>query len=93
MAKLSEPLMTAGGCLLAMSYYGAERAIAHYNVMGPVKAALEAAVRYMVVELGLAGIRVNALPPGPVKPARLPESSISTSCSSAQSMKPPSTGW
>ena len=55
MAKLSEPLMTAGGCLLAMSYYGAEKAIAHYNIMGPVKAALEAAVRYMAVELGQAG--------------------------------------
>ena len=67
MAKLSEPLMTAGGCLLAMSYYGADKAIAHYNVMGPVKAALEAAVRYMALELGLAGIRVNALSPGPVK--------------------------
>ena len=67
MAKLSEPLMTAGGCLLAMSYYGAEKAIAHYNVMGPVKAALEAAVRYMALELGQTGIRVNALSPGPVK--------------------------
>jgi enoyl-[acyl-carrier protein] reductase I len=67
MAKLSEPLMAAGGCLLAMSYYGAEKAIAHYNVMGPVKAALEAAVRYMAVELGQTGIRVNALSPGPVK--------------------------
>jgi enoyl-[acyl-carrier protein] reductase I len=66
MAKLSEPLMTAGGCLLAMSYYGAEKAIAHYNVMGPVKAALEAVVRYIAVELGPAGIRVNALSPGPV---------------------------
>ena len=59
--------MTAGGCLLAMSYYGAEKAIAHYNVMGTVKAALEAAVRYMALELGQAGIRVNALSPGPVK--------------------------
>lgn len=67
MAKLSEPLMTAGGSLLAMSYYGADKAIAHYNVMGPVKAALEATVRYMAVELGPAGIRVNALSPGPVK--------------------------
>jgi len=67
MAKLSEPLMTAGGCLLAMSYYGAEKAIAHYNIMGPVKATLEAAVRYMALELGQAGIRVNALSPGPVK--------------------------
>jgi enoyl-[acyl-carrier protein] reductase I len=67
MAKLSEKLMTAGGCLLAISYYGAEKAIAHYNVMGPVKAALEAAVRYMAVELGQSGIRVNVLSPGPVK--------------------------
>ena len=67
MAKLSEPLMKAGGCLLAMSYYGAEKAIAHYNVMGPVKAALEAAVRYMALELGQARIRVNALSPGPLK--------------------------
>jgi enoyl-[acyl-carrier protein] reductase I len=67
MSKLSEPLMTQGGCLLAMSYYGAEKAIAHYNIMGPVKAALEAAVRYMALELGPGGIRVNALSPGPVK--------------------------
>ena len=41
MAKLAEPLMTSGGCLFAMSYYGADKAVAHYNVMGPVKAALE----------------------------------------------------
>lgn len=67
MAKLSEPLMQNGGALLAMSYYGAEKAVAHYNVMGPVKAALEAAVRYMAVELGDKQIRVNALSPGPVK--------------------------
>jgi enoyl-[acyl-carrier protein] reductase I len=67
MAKLSEKLMDGGGCLLAMSYYGAEKAIVNYNVMGPVKAALEAAVRYMALELGPAGIRVNALSPGPVK--------------------------
>jgi enoyl-[acyl-carrier protein] reductase I len=66
MAKLAEPLMTPGGCLLAMSYYGAEKVMAHYNVMGPVKAALEAAVRYMAVELGPSHIRVNALSPGPV---------------------------
>lgn len=66
MAKLAEPLMTSGGCLLAMSYYGADKAVPHYNVMGPVKAALEAAVRYMAVELGAKNIRVNALSPGPV---------------------------
>jgi enoyl-[acyl-carrier protein] reductase I len=66
MAKLAEPLMTSGGCLLAMSYYGADKAVPHYNIMGPVKAALEAAVRYMAVELGAKHIRVNALSPGPV---------------------------
>jgi enoyl-[acyl-carrier protein] reductase I len=66
MAKLAEPLMSGGGCLLAMSYYGAEKAVPHYNIMGPVKAALEAAVRYMAVELGTKQIRVNALSPGPV---------------------------
>lgn len=67
MAHLAEPLMSSGGTLLAMSYYGAEKAVAHYNVMGPVKAALEASVRYMAVELGPKRIRVNALSPGPVK--------------------------
>ncbi len=66
MAKLAESLMTSGACLLAMSYYGADQAVSHYNVMGPVKAALEAAVRYMAVELGSERIRVNALSPGPV---------------------------
>jgi enoyl-[acyl-carrier protein] reductase I len=66
MAKLAEPLMTSGGCLLAMSYYGAEKVMSHYNIMGPVKAALEASVRYMAVELGPHHIRVNALSPGPV---------------------------
>jgi enoyl-[acyl-carrier protein] reductase I len=66
MAKLAEPLMTSGGCLLAMSYYGADKAVAHYNIMGPVKAALEASVRYMAVELGPKHVRVNALSPGPV---------------------------
>jgi len=67
MAKLSEKLMPNGGCLLAMGYYGAEKAVAHYNIMGPVKAALEAVVRYMALELGAGGIRVHALSPGPVK--------------------------
>jgi enoyl-[acyl-carrier protein] reductase I len=66
MAKLAEPLMPSGGSLLAMSYYGAEKVVAHYNVMGPVKAALEAAVRYMAVDLGPKKIRVNALSPGPI---------------------------
>jgi len=66
MAKLAEPLMRDGGTLLTMSYYGADKAVPNYNIMGPVKASLEAAVRYMAVELGPRQIRVNALSPGPV---------------------------
>jgi len=66
MARLSEPLMAEGGCLLAFSFYGAEKVMAHYGVMGPVKAALETAVKYMAAELGPKKIRVNAISPGPV---------------------------
>lgn len=67
LAKKAEPLMKNGGCLLTVSYYGAEKVIGHYNVMGPVKAALEASVRYLAAELGPNGIRVNALSPGPMQ--------------------------
>jgi enoyl-[acyl-carrier protein] reductase I len=67
LAKLAEPLMEKGGCLVTMSYYGAEKVIENYNLMGPVKAALEATVRYMAVELGPKGIRVHAVSPGPLK--------------------------
>jgi enoyl-[acyl-carrier protein] reductase I len=66
MAKLAEPLMPQGGTLLTMSYYGAQKVVDHYNVMGPVKAALEAVVRELAVELGPKGIRVHALSPGPI---------------------------
>jgi enoyl-[acyl-carrier protein] reductase I len=66
MARLAEPLMTDGGTLFTMSYYGAEKVVENYNIMGPVKAALEAAVRYAAVELGRKGIRVHAISPGPV---------------------------
>ena len=69
MARLAEPLMTRGGSLMAMSYLGAEQVVANYGVMGPVKAALEASVRYLAAELGGAGIRVNAVSPG-VLPTR-----------------------
>ena len=61
------PLMTEGGTMFAMSYYGANRVVANYNVMGPVKAALEAACRYLAYELGPKGIRVHAISPGPLK--------------------------
>lgn len=67
MAKLAEPLMKPGGSLMTLSYYGAEKVVDHYNVMGPVKAALEATVRYLAHELGPKGIRVNAISAGPVK--------------------------
>jgi enoyl-[acyl-carrier protein] reductase I len=66
MAKSVEPLMTDGGSLLAVSYMGSAEVVPHYGLMGPVKAALEAATRYMAAELGEKGIRVNALSPGAV---------------------------
>src|SRR5271166_5818877 len=56
-----------GGAFFAMSYYGAEKVIGHYNVMGPIKAALENVVRYLAYELGPKGIRVHAISPGPIK--------------------------
>jgi enoyl-[acyl-carrier protein] reductase I len=67
MAKLAAPLMTDGGTMFAMSYYGANRVVPNYNVMGPVKAALEASCRYLAHELGPQGIRVHASSPGPHK--------------------------
>jgi len=67
MAKLAAPLMTEGGTMFAMSYYGASRVVPDYNVMGPVKAALEAACRYLAYELGPRGIRVHPISPGPLK--------------------------
>ena len=67
LAKAAEPLMIDGGSIITMSYYGSEKVVPNYNLMGPVKAALEASVRYLAVELGPQGIRVNALSPGPIK--------------------------
>ena len=67
MARLAEPLMHNGGTLLTMSFLGANAVVPHYGVMGPVKAALEAAVRYLATELGPGGIRVHAVSPGPIK--------------------------
>jgi enoyl-[acyl-carrier protein] reductase I len=58
--------MVGGGSIVAMTYYGAEKVVPHYNVMGVAKAALESAVRYLAVDLGVRGIRVNTLSPGPI---------------------------
>ncbi len=67
LAKRAAPLMQDGGALLTLTYYGAERVMPHYNVMGVAKAALEASVRYLAMDLGDQNIRVNALSAGPVK--------------------------
>src|ERR1700749_2553434 len=67
MARLAAPLMTEGGTMFAMSYYGANKVVPTYSVMGPVKAALEACCRYLAYELGGKGIRVHAISPGPLK--------------------------
>ena len=67
MARLAVPLMKNGGTMFAMSYYGANKVVPNYNVMGPVKAALEASCRYLAYELGGKGIRVHAVSPGPLK--------------------------
>jgi enoyl-[acyl-carrier protein] reductase I len=67
MAKLAAPLMKEGGTMFTMTYHGAQKVISNYNVMGPVKAALECACRYLALELGPKKIRVHAISPGPLK--------------------------
>lgn len=67
MTKRALPMMKDGGSVLTMSYYGAEKVVDHYNIMGPIKAALESTVRYLAADLGERGVRVNALSPGPIK--------------------------
>lgn len=67
LAQRAEKLMRSGGALLTLTYYGAEKVMPHYNVMGVAKAALEASVRYLAADLGKAGIRVNAISAGPIK--------------------------
>ncbi|OQA34988.1 MAG: Enoyl-(acyl-carrier-protein) reductase (NADH) FabI [Betaproteobacteria bacterium ADurb.Bin341] len=67
MAKYSEPLMKNGGCLINMSYYGAEKVIPNYKMMGPVKAALESATRYIALELAEKRIRALVVSPGPLR--------------------------
>ena len=65
--RLAEPIMNKGGSILTLTYYGAEQVMPHYNVMGIAKAALEASVRYLAVDLGGKNIRVNAISAGPIK--------------------------
>jgi enoyl-[acyl-carrier protein] reductase I len=67
LAQRAEKLMSKGGSLLTLSYYGAEKVMPHYNVMGVAKAALEASVRYLAADLGKNNIRVNAISAGPIK--------------------------
>ena len=67
MIRRAEPLMPNGGTCMTVSFFGAQRVVEHYNIMGPVKAALEAGVRYAAAELGPKGISVHALSPGPLK--------------------------
>ncbi|MEM8626585.1 MAG: enoyl-ACP reductase FabI [Pseudomonadota bacterium] len=66
-AQRAEPLLNEGGSILTLTYYGAEKVMPHYNVMGVAKAALEASVRYLAADLGKPGIRVNAISAGPIK--------------------------
>ena len=66
LAQLCAPHMTQGGSMVTMSYLGADQAVPHYGLMGPVKAALESLVRYMAQELGPQGVRVHAVSPGPI---------------------------
>ena len=67
MARLAEPLMRDGGTLLTVTFIGSARVVPHYNLMGPVKAALESSVRYLAAELAPQGIRVHAVSPGPIR--------------------------
>jgi enoyl-[acyl-carrier protein] reductase I len=67
LTRAAVPLMPGGGSVLTLSYYGAEKVVPHYNVMGVAKAALEASVRYLAADLGPQGIRVNAISAGPIK--------------------------
>lgn len=67
MTRAALPLLSAGGTVLTLSYYGAEKVVANYNVMGVAKAALEACVRYLAADLGPRGIRVNAISAGPIR--------------------------
>ena len=72
LARGAAPLMTEGGSMLTLTYYGADKVFPNYNVMGVAKAALESTVRYLAASLGTKGIRVNAISAGPIQDARRP---------------------
>ena len=80
LAREARPLMSDGGAILTLSYYGAEKAVVNYNVMGVAKASLEACVRYLAVDLGKEGIRVNATAPAWCAPCRPRASPVSRRC-------------
>ncbi len=90
MAHLAEPLMTNGGKLFTMTFYGAERVVEHYNVMGPVKAALQATAMYLAAELGPKGIRIHPISPGPIKTraASVENETVTSSPSAASGREP-----
>jgi enoyl-[acyl-carrier protein] reductase I len=67
LVRAAQPYMSEGGSVIALTYYGSEKVVANYNVMGVAKAALEACVRYLAVDLGPSGVRVNAISAGPVR--------------------------
>ena len=67
MAQAFQPVLRPGGCLLTLTYYGSEKVMPHYNVMGVAKAALEASVRYLAYDFGEQGVRVNAISAGPIR--------------------------
>ncbi|MGF6300213.1 enoyl-[acyl-carrier protein] reductase I [Paraburkholderia sp. WC7.3d] len=93
MARLAAPLMKDGGTMLTMSFYGANKVVPNYSMMGPVKAALEACARYLAYELGPKRIRVHASRPARSRPARHRVSRISICCSTKQRSAHRSANW
>lgn len=93
MAKLAEPLMTGGGTLVTMSYYGAQKVIDNYGIMGPVKAALESSVRYLAAELGPPASACMRCRPARSRRGRPRALATLSNCSMTPPAAPPSTSW
>jgi enoyl-[acyl-carrier protein] reductase I len=90
LAARAERIMPAGGSMLTLTYYGAEKVMPHYNVMGVAKAALESSVRYLAADLGKKGIRVNAISAGPIKTLAVgTPTSATSSGGTVQLLRPP----